>query len=96
MAVVLTPAMKAILEEHAAVELIQPWMVAEQLKGIEDIALLATKEEDVPTKFTALIEPPVHGVKNKLACVKVWRSCRNQCLQFDVVTCNAGQRVRNG
>ena len=53
-------------------------MITEQFTGVEDTALVATKEVDVYTNFSSLIAPAVRGVRNKLACVKVWRSCCNR------------------
>ena len=56
----------------------ETWMITEQRTGVEDTALVATKEVDMYTNFSSLIAPAVRGVRNKLACVKVWHSCRNR------------------
>ena len=61
MATVLSDQVAAILRSCSAPEALKTWLETEQLKDVDDVALLCKDEEKVERRFVNLIQPPSDG-----------------------------------
>ena len=71
----LTPDMKRILEEHGAIAIVEPWMLAEGLRDVKDIGFFSTDEKEVPANFTSLLELAATSSKGIFTCTIYSKGC---------------------